>query len=171
MVCHAGRMGFWGDPASLRRIARALDQRAVDVARQGARFGSAVDGLHWQSVAADKFRRGADHDHARIATVAAELHEASAAMYAHASTVELRLAEIAAIEHAVERFFVSVTSTLRHAASDIVHAFTHPIQTIEHTIEHPPWESWPWQPHNLPPIGDPRWFEVRSDLERRGVHV
>ena len=162
-------MAFYGDARRLDAAVAAVEEKADDIRSLAAAMRDRTTTMAWQSAKADRYRAEIDNDVSKLNAVAAALDTAAARMRDHAATVRERLDAIAHFERAAHQYFQTVTSELQRAAAAAVSAVEHPITTLEHTLEHPPWEHWVWQPHNLPPSGEKSWLDAGAYLRRMGA--
>lgn len=175
-------MPFYGDPAAMDAAAARLAGRADDIRAHAARVRRQVEGIDWHSTAANSFKAVAETDLHRLLAAAEELADAADALRVHAATVRRRLDEIATIERQVRHWFVQRGSEIASAAATAMRVadtvgdtigglLTNPFGTARRMLQEEPWKHWPWRPDRLPAPGDIAWFEVASDLRRRGVPV
>lgn len=162
-------MAFYGDPDNLDSLASQLRASADEVRRRADEMTSRVHDLHWESTAADGFRRMVGEDATSLVQAAGRLDDAAHQLSLHAQTVRERLARIRAIEQAVTGWFGDQMQHLEELAKDAARALTDPIGTVTRVVQDPPWQNWPWTPHNLPDPGDIAWLEVGDFFRRQGV--
>lgn len=106
---------MYGDPADVRALAQRVLAWADEVRLVAGRTEGA-DGVEWHSTAADRFRGTLAEQAGAVAARADALDDLAAALLAHATAVEERLAQIAA----AERFVRAQVSQARESVSGLV---------------------------------------------------
>jgi len=106
---------MYGDTTAIRRLARAMRERADDIRGLADRLAARADGVRWTGLAADAMRRHA-RDRAVHLRRTARLHDDAAdALDRHAREVD-RLKELIA---AVERRALQLVAAARDRLADL----------------------------------------------------
>ena len=166
-------LSLYGDPDELDRLATELRSDADSVRQQAAAQMNRALTSHWVSVAATTYQdRLADR--VAVANAAADsMDEAAAALNAHAQEVREVLARIAAIEEAARRWFGRALDEFQEngIVQGAMGIAGRVVDVLDRVLPDPPWLSWPFTPHSLPPAGDLRWLDVGAFLRGQGVHL
>ena len=159
---------LYGDPDSVRGLARSLRSEVSTIKTGAENHSNRVSDLQWESTAAEAYKSLGQRNAARLNENAKALEGVAQLLDEHAATMEAVIRFIHEVESQIRNWFVAKIN----AAQDFVEQAIDTAGQVVDSVLHgkPIWEieEWPWTPATLPPSGDIRWLEVVTFFQAKG---